>query len=145
MENIKVAFDIKPEGSRPPVNYTLATVHLIFDVRMTLERKARWVKDGHKTPIPELSTFAGVVSRESVRIAFTYAALNGLTVCASYIQNAYLQAPASEKHYVICGPEFSLENIGKIAVIVRTLYGGKSANADYWRHIILLTRSEAGL
>ena len=40
MENIKVAFDIKPEGSRPPVNYTLATGHLIFDVSMTLDRKA---------------------------------------------------------------------------------------------------------
>ena len=53
MVNIKVAFDIKPEGSRPPVNYNLATGHLIFDGRITLERKARWVRDGHKTPIPE--------------------------------------------------------------------------------------------
>ena len=102
---------------------------------MTLERKARWVKDGRKTPILEWLTFAGVVSRESLRIAFTYAALNGLPVCAADIQNAYLQAPASENHYVICGPEFGLENIGKIAVIVRALYGGKSANADYWHHV----------
>ena len=104
MEHLKVAFDIKPEGSRPPVNYTLATGHLLFDVQMTLERKARRVKDGHKTPIPEWLTFAAVVSIESVRIAFTYAALNDLPVCAADIQNAYLQAPASEKHYVICGP-----------------------------------------
>ena len=104
MENLKVAFDINPEGSRPPVNYTLATGHLIFDARMTLEWKARWVKDGHKTPIPEWSKFAVVVSRESVHITFTYAALNGLPVCAADIQNDYLQAPASEKHYVICGP-----------------------------------------
>ena len=102
---------------------------------MKLERKARWVKDGHKTPIPEWSTFAGVVSRESVRIAFTYDELNGLPVCTANIQNAYLQAPASEKHYVICGPEFGLKNIGRIAVIVHALYGGKSANADYWRHV----------
>ena len=101
---------------------------------MILERKARWVKDGQKTPIPEWSTFADVFSRESVRIAFTYTALNGLPVCAADIQNAYLQAPASEKHYVICGPEFGLENIGKIAVTVRALYGGKFTNADYWRH-----------
>ena len=57
---------------------------------MTLEWKALWVKDGHKTPIPEWSTFSGVVSRESVRIAFTYAELNGLPVCAADIQNAYL-------------------------------------------------------
>ena len=94
---------------------------------MTLERKARWVKDGHKAPIPEWSTYAGVVSRESVRTAFIYSALNGLPVCAADTQNAYLQAPASEKHYVICGPEFGFKNIGKIAVIVRALYGGKSA------------------
>ena len=31
MENIKVAFDIKPEFSLPPVNCTLSTGHLIFD------------------------------------------------------------------------------------------------------------------
>ena len=63
MENLKVAFDIKPEGYRPPVNYNLATGHIIFDVRMTLERKARLVKDGQKNPILECSTFDGVVSR----------------------------------------------------------------------------------
>ena len=41
MENLKVAFDINSEGSRPPVNYTLATGHIIFNVRMMLEQKAR--------------------------------------------------------------------------------------------------------
>jgi len=102
---------------------------------MTLERKARWVKDGHKTPEPEHSTFAGVFSRKSVRIAFTYAALNDLSICAADIQNAYLQAPTSEKHYIVCGPEFGIENVGRLAIIVRALYGGKSAGSDYWRHV----------
>ena len=115
--------------------YSKASGHIVFDVRMTLERKARWVKDGHKTPEPEMSTYAGVVSRESVRIALTYAALNLLDVCACDIQNAYLQSPSSEKHYIICGPEFGLENVGKRAIIVRALYGGKGAGADYWRHV----------
>ena len=50
-------------------------------------------------------------------------------------KNAYLQAPSSEKNYVICGPEFGLENIGKRALIIRALYGGKSAGADYWHHV----------
>ena len=89
---------------------------------MILERKDRWVKDGHKTPEPEWSTFAGVVSRESVRIALTYSALNDLPVCACDIQNAYLQAPSSEKHYVVCIPEFGLENVGKHAIIFHALY-----------------------
>ena len=135
MGNLKVAFDILEKDEHLPVGWTKASGHLIFDVRMTLERKARWVKDGHRTPEPENSTFAGVVSRESVRIALTYSALMGLDVCACDIQNAFLQAPSSEKHYIICGPEFGLENVGKRAKIIRALYGGKSAGADYWRHV----------
>ena len=33
-----------------------------------------------RTPNPVTSTYAGVVSSESVRVAFTYTALNGLDV-----------------------------------------------------------------
>ena len=55
---------------------------------MDFTRKARWVKDGHKTPDPYESNYAGVVSRESVRIAFTYAALNDLKVATGDIKSA---------------------------------------------------------
>ena len=55
---------------------------------MDFTRKARWVLDGHKTPDPVGSKYAGVVSRESVRISFTYAALNDLGVCMADIRNA---------------------------------------------------------
>jgi hypothetical protein len=98
---------------------------------MDFTRKARLVLDGYKCPDPASSTYAGVVSRESVRIALTYAALNGLDVCAADIRNAYLQAPSSAKDYIICGPEFGLENQGKVALIHRALYGGKSAGRDF--------------
>ena len=130
-----VAVNILDDSETMTPGWTKASGHIVFDVCMTLERKARWVKDGHKTPEPDNSTYAGVVSRESVRIALTYAALNNLVVCACDIQNAYLQSPSSEKHYIICGPEFGLENVGKRAKIVRALYGGKRAGADYWRHL----------
>ena len=89
------------------------TGHLVFDVKMSFERKARWVLDGHKTPDPLGSTYAGVVSRESVRIALTYAALNGLEVQAADIRNAYLQAPSSQRDFVACGIEFGSENLNK--------------------------------
>jgi hypothetical protein len=108
---------------------------MIFDVKMDYTRKARWVLDGHKTPPPERSTYAGVVSRDSVRIALTYAALNDLDVWAADIRNAYLQAPSSQKDYVICGPEFGLENVGKRALIRQALYGGKTAGADFRNHL----------
>ena len=90
---------------------------------------------GHKTPDPDRSTFAGVVSRESVRIAFTYASLNGLDVFATDIWNAYLQAPSSRKDYIICDPEFGINNIGKVALIHRALYGGKTAGKDFCNHL----------
>ena len=32
---------------------------------------------------------------------------------------------------MICGPEFGLENIGKVALIQRDLYGGKSYGRDF--------------
>ena len=79
--------------------------------------------------------FGSVISLDGTSIALTYAALMGLNVCACDIQHAYLQSPSSEKHYIICRPEFGIENIGKRAKIVRALYGGKSAGADYWRHV----------
>ena len=60
---------------------------------MNFTRKARWVLDGHKNLNPIGSTYARVVSRDSVRIAFTYAELNGIEVCTEDIRNAYLQAP----------------------------------------------------
>ena len=135
MSNVGIAFEILGDGEKAPPGWTKASGHLIFDVKMDFTRKARWVKDGHRTPDPESSNYAGVVSRESVRIALTYAALNGIDVMAADIQNAYLQAPTSEKHYVICGPEFGLENVGKVALIRRALYGGKVAGRDFWLHL----------
>ena len=57
---------------------------------MDFTRKTRWVKDGHRTADPIGSNYAGVVSRDSVQIVFTYAALNGLDICAANIQNVYI-------------------------------------------------------
>ena len=93
------------------------------------------VLNGHKTPDTIGSTYAGVVSRESVRIALTYAALNDLDVFAANIWNAYLQAPSSQKDYIIYGPEFGVENIGRTALIHRALYGGKAAGRDFRNHL----------
>ena len=54
-----------------------ASGHLIWDVKMDFNQKSRWVKDSHRTADPLGTNYAGVVSRDSVRIAFTLAAMNG--------------------------------------------------------------------
>ena len=135
MTNVGIAFEILPNGEKAPPGWSKASGHLIFDVKMDFTRKARWVKDGHRTPDPKTSTYAGVVSRESIRIALTYAALHQIDVKCADIKNAYLQAPSSEKHFIYCGPEFGLENVGKVALIRRALYGGKAAGRDFWHHL----------
>jgi hypothetical protein len=135
MKNVGIAFQVLGEGQHEPVGWAKVTGHIIFDVKMDFTRKARWILDGHKTPNPIGSTYAGVVSWESVRIALTYTALNGLDVVAPDIRNEYLQAPSSQKDYIICGPEFGLENQGKKALITRALYGGKSAGKDFRNHL----------
>ena len=135
MRNIGLGLEILENDAHLPVGFKLATGHLIWDIKIDMLRKARWVLDGHKNPDPLHSTYAGVVSRESVRIALTYAALNDIDVKAADIRNAYLQAPTSEKYYVVCGAEFGLENVGKRALIRRALYGGKSAGRDFRNHL----------
>jgi hypothetical protein len=135
MHNVGVAFEVLLEKQQAPVGWKKVTGHFVWDVKMDFSRKARWVLDGHLTPDPVGSTYAGVVSRESVRIAFTYAALNSVDVCAADIRNAYLQAPSSQKDYIVCGAEFGIENMGKIALIHRALYGGKSAGKDFRNHL----------
>jgi hypothetical protein len=140
MHNVGIAFEILDEGQLAPSGWKHVTGHIIFDVKMCFTRKARWVLDGHKTRDPDGSTYAGVVSRESVRIALTYAALNQLQVTAADIRNAYLQAPSSQKDYIICGPEFGLENVGRKALVRRALYGGKAAGRDFRNHLAACMR-----
>ena len=135
MHNFSIAFELLEQGDKSPRGWKPSSGHIIFYVKKDFTRKARWVEDGHKTPNLSMSNYSGVVSRGSVRIALTYAALNDLDVTAADIQNAYLQAPSSEKHFIICGPEFGLEHVGKIALIRQDLYGGKMPGRDFWIHL----------
>lgn len=144
MKNVGIAFRILEEGQPPPPGYTKSSGHLVFDVKMDFTRKARWVKDGHKTADPETSSYAGVVSKESIRVLLTHAALHDIPVCAADIRNAYLSAKSSEKHYVVCGLEFGEHNVGKVAVIERALYGGKVAGRDYWHHLRKIMHDKLG-
>ena len=90
------AFEFR-DGNIVPIGYNWIDCHMIFDVKMDLTRKARLVAGGHQTDVPSESTYSSVVSRDSVRIAFTLAALNDLDVLAADVQNAYLNAPTKER------------------------------------------------
>ena len=77
------------------------------------------------TETPATLTYSSVVSRDSVRIALTLAALNDLQVMSCDIQNAYLTADCREKIWTYAGPEFGSEQ-GSIMFVRKALYRLKS-------------------
>ena len=136
MKNVRVAFKILENGEKVPIGYQFINTHMIFDIKMEdFRRKARLVAGGHMTKdVPPTITYASVVSRDTVRIALTIAALNGLDVKTADIMNAYITAPVQEKVWTILGPEFG-DDQGKKAIICRSLYGLKSSGAAFRNHL----------
>jgi hypothetical protein len=88
------------------------------------------VAGGHLTKAPVTITYASVVSRETMRLALTFVSLNDLEIKVGNVLNANITAPVKEKVWTILGPEFGPDS-GKSAMIVRALYGLKSAGAAF--------------
>ena len=61
-------------------------------------------------------------------------ALNDLYVKMADIENVYLTAPINENIWTVLGPKFG-DDAGKYALIVRALYGLKSAGAAFRNHL----------
>jgi hypothetical protein len=80
-----------------------------------------------------------LVSHETVHIALLMAALNDVNVKVGDILNAYITAPITEKVWTVLGPEFGTD-AGKSAIIVRALYGLKSAGAAFRAHLASFMR-----
>ena len=80
MKNVRVAFETWEEGSLDDarrgqnlVGYQEICCHMIFDIKMNKQftRKACYVSGSQTTDPPSFIAYSSVVSRESVRIAFT--------------------------------------------------------------------------
>ena len=140
MSKVKVAWrsndkytpdDVRHGRALDMIGFQEIKCHIIFDVKMDFTRKARFVAGGHMTETPGSITYSSVVSRDSVRLAFLIAGLNGLDVLAGDVTLAYLNAPCREKIWF----EGQVENgdeRGKVLIVTRALYGLKSSGAA-WR------------
>ena len=120
-----------------PCGFQEIKCHMIFDVKIgeNFRRKACLVAGGHTTDAPATLTYSSVISRDSVRIALTITALNGLEVMACDVQNAYLTADCHKKIWTRAGPEFGSES-GTIMLIRKALYGLKSSGATFRAHLM---------
>ena len=146
LKNVIVAFKLLDDGLKPPPGSKKIPYHFVFTVKFDLTRKARLVAGGHRhKDVPSYETYSSVVSRDSVRIILTLAALNNLNLLAADIGNAYLNAPNKEKVHITCGPElFGPEADGRTAIVVRALYGLKSAGNAWRHHFATYIRNELG-
>ena len=134
MKNSKVAFELLARGEKAPVGYKEITCHLIFDLKLDMTHKARYVAGGHLTEVPTSMTYSSVVSRDSVRIGFLIAALNGLNLLAGDIQNAFLSAPTKERIFFYAGDEWKADK-DRVVVVVRALYGLKSSALQFRNYL----------
>ena len=130
-----MAFQDLDDSEPIPIGYKFVLCHMIFDVKMEdFHRKARLVAGGHMTEHPDDVTYASVVSRETVCLALTIAALNDLKVKCGDVLNTYITAPVEDKEWTTLGTEFGTD-AGKRDLIVCALYGLKSAGAAFCAHI----------
>ena len=79
-------------------NQWLPICHMVFNIKTEdFKRKACLVVGGHVTQMPETITYFSVVTRETVFITLTMAALHNLEIKATDVLNAYVMAPERKK------------------------------------------------
>ena len=117
---------------------------MIFDIKMNgqFTIKAQYVAGAHTIDPPYSITYSIVVSRDSVRIAFTLASLKDVEIRFSDIGNAYLKMKSQDKIWTFMGIEFGSVK-GKVMLVVRALYGLNSSGAA-WRKILEQTLRDLG-
>ena len=115
-------FKFMPKDFKPPKDYQYCRLHFVYEVKTDLRQKSRLVCDGSRVDPKGLSTRATVVKGISVRLLDLIAESQSLKVLCGDIGNAFIQANTQEKVYTRVGDEFG-EHAGKIAFIVRALYG----------------------
>ena len=83
---------------------------------------------------PATLTYTSIVSRDSVHIYLTIAALNGLDILSWDVHNAYLTADLREKIWTRAGMDFGSE-AGMITIFRKALYGLKSSGAAFYANL----------
>ena len=79
-----------------------------------------------------------MITWDSMRIAFSIAALNDLDMLAADVLIAYLNASTKECCYMTPGLEWGMSNLNQPILIIHAIYGSKSSAARWTEHISLL-------
>ena len=83
---------------------------------------------------PSTLTYTSIVSRDSVCISLTVAALNRPEILSCDIQNSYFNAECQESIWTRAGPEFGSEE-GTVIISSMALYGLQCSGAVFCTHL----------
>ncbi len=120
------------KNASKPNGYQQIPMRMVFDVKQSLQRKARLVARGDKTNPPRESVYSGVASMRSLRIVCFLAELNGLHLTGGDVGNAYLEAYTTEKVCFRAGKEFAPFGLeGHMLVVEKALYGLRTSGARF--------------
>ena len=133
-------FEFRDAGDIPLGEYQCTNLHIIFDVKTDLRRKARLVAGGHLVELFDTEVYSSTVRGISVKLLHVIAHQNKLKALCGDVGNAFVTAYTKEKVYCKAGPEFG-ENEGKIVVIKKALYGLASSSACFHSHFADVLRS----
>jgi hypothetical protein len=86
------------------LGYPRIPVHLVFDIKESLQKESRMVAGGHVTKPLKESVYSGVASLRSLRLVIFLAELNGLPTMQGDIGNAYLTSDTAERVCFRAGP-----------------------------------------
>ena len=99
-------WEFTPEGDIPGDDYQPTTLHMVFDVKQDLRRKARLVAGGHLVELLDNDVYASYVKGISVKLLHIIAHANDLNALCGDVGNAFPNAYTEEKVYAIAGLEF---------------------------------------
>ena len=102
MKNSRVAFNFLDRYNHAPVGYKKIKYHQLFDVKMDLTRKSRYMAGGNLTNPPSSITYTSLVSHDNMHLAFLIAEFNYLDILAGDIQNEYWNVLTKEKVFFCC-------------------------------------------
>ena len=97
IKNSCIAFKLLELHGDPHVGYTDISCHLVFDLKLDMKRKYKYMAGDHLTDVSTHMTYLSVMYHDTVRIGFIMTSLNGLDIIVGYIKNTILEAPNLEK------------------------------------------------
>ena len=134
-------FEFREAGYNPGSDYQVTRLHLIFDVKNDLRRKARLVAGGHLVDLFDTEVYSSTVKGISVKLLHVIAHQKKLTALCGDVGNAFVTAETREKVYCIAGLEFGEDKQGQTVIIRKALYGLASSAACFHAHFADVLRS----